>query len=196
MGWFQKLVDDLVVHAAGSQIAIIGPRGSGKTTLYDFLASGTVAAPRGGRAHTTGVERRDRINNHDLKLRIKTGVDLPGGEGNYVDWHEQYERAKTVLYLFDAHLVRTDPQYAARVRRDRLKVAEWGTDGRRITLVGTHVDKDPVRKRMTVAEYHDSIADENDTIVAFLAKTGASIVIGSLATDVSARRLVRQVFPG
>ncbi|MFW5473171.1 hypothetical protein ACOCJ5_07675 [Knoellia sp. CPCC 206450] len=186
MNWW----DGLVVLFTGKHVAILGPRMAGKTTLYDFLETGTVDRAT-QRKQNVGVEPRKRARRKDLGLSIRKGADVPGKDTYYPDWQKLFVRAHIVFYLFDAHMARTDDEYRGRLTRDSRKLREWGVDGKSIYVIGTHKDTDPLASQRPDADYADHILDL-DVIEAFRSRVrAASVVVGAMITDESTNELLR-----
>ncbi|MGY1653319.1 hypothetical protein [Geodermatophilus sp. SYSU D01119] len=186
-----NLWDWLVVTFAGDRIAVLGPRASGKTTLYNFLTGRTGDSPP---EQTVAPEHREAFRNGTLGLSVRTGRDVPGGEHAHDSWREVFTAANKVFYLFDAHQLRVDTEYADRVRRDGRSFRDWGTEGRRVMMIGTHADTDPACRKRGLVTYSDLILD-HDIVAAFRTRADVkAATVGSLAgspDDVAA--VLRQV---
>lgn len=184
--------DRIVVYFAGKDVAILGPRAAGKTTLYDFLEYGTVES-RDGRTQTVSATQRGIVRHRNLPFTLHKGADVPGSDVHYPVWRTYFDKADIVLYVFNAHLARTDAEYAVRMAQDGRKFKEWGAENKRVFLVGTHRDADPLSKRCTPATYSDKIL-ELDVIEAFRSRVNAeTIAVGEMSNDRSTLILMRQV---
>ena len=184
-----NLWDRLIVLIGGEHICILGPRASGKTTLYDYLELGTVY---GAREQTVAPTPRDVARNRDYKLNIRRGFDTPGSDVHYAEWKRILDPAKIVFYLFDAGLARTSPEYGQRISDDSKRLKEWGVDGKSVYLLGTHADQDEKLAATSFAEYRDGILDL-DVLHALRARVAPKGVgVGSLNTDDSAKKLLDQ----
>lgn len=184
--------DQIVVFLTGKHVAILGPRAAGKTTLYDYLQHRSVGKT-GTRAQTVAPTKRGVIRRKDLKLSLKKGADVPGSDVHYPEWQELVDKADVVFYVFDAHLVRTDADYAARISQDGRELRKWGIEGKVVYLIGTHSDEDQLASECTKAKYADAIL-ELDVIEALRSRVRAkSVGVGDLATNRAAGKLLRQV---
>jgi len=187
--WWTKLV----VMFKGKEVAILGPRSSGKTTLYHLLAHGQ---PPSKSEATVTAEKTDVFRNRELGLNIRRGVDLPGADRAYPQWRSQFSKSDIVLYLFDSQLLRTDPEYGRRVRQDGKEMERWGCSGKRIFLIGTHADLDPRCTELGADKYAVEILDE-DVLFSLSHRVKASgSVVGSLTSSRSAVALLRPVLGG
>lgn len=184
--------DAIVVFFTGKDVAILGPRSAGKTTLYDFLQYRTVVS-KTPRTATIAPTRRGIVRHTGFSLSFHKGADVPGKETNYSDWRQLLEKADVVFYVFDAHKARTDHSYAARISQDGKVLKSWGVTDKAVYLIGTHRDKDPLSLKCSAAEYADTIR-ELDVIEALKSRLRARQVgVGDLATNRSAGSLLRQV---
>lgn len=158
------LIDRLVIFFTGKKIAMIGPRGAGKTTLRQLFTDGSQPLDP---EQTAGPERV-KGSRKGLGPTVKGGTDLPGGASYYDEWKEAIEESDIVIYLFDAHQARTSEQYRLAINNDRLAMQKWGVwDRKNLYLVGTHTDTDP--DYTSRAAYTDTISDI-DTIIAMKTK--------------------------
>jgi hypothetical protein len=160
-----------MVQLTGEDIALLGPRLSGKTTLYDFLTR--VRPSDGVPEPTVGPKRTAAFRSKVLGLTVHKGFDLPGADFAYPDWERQFKKSSKIFYLFDAHKLRTDPVYADRVRLDGKKIKEWGIGDRRVMMLGTHSDTDPEHLAYGTASYTDLIMD-HEVVVGFQTRAGVS----------------------
>ncbi|MFB2898230.1 GTPase domain-containing protein [Aerosakkonemataceae cyanobacterium BLCC-F50] len=100
--------EKIITTLKGKKIAVLGARGSGKTTFFILLNA----------LNLTAVEIEQTVNRKKTKssfivlniqektetIRFKDAVDLPGSE-EYRDngkWKEEFESANIVLYLVNA----------------------------------------------------------------------------------------------
>jgi hypothetical protein len=181
--------DWVVVAFKGEHVALLGPRLSGKTTLHGYILNSALSSPP---EQNLAAEQTDWVRNTEFGLNIRKGLDVPGGEASYPDWRTQFERSSKIFYLFDAHRIRTEGDYTDRVRRDGKEIRAWGTKGKRVMMIGTHADVDPLVKELEPAKYHDQIADL-DVVVAF--RTRAKVrgfAVGSLTCSPDAVAMVKR----
>lgn len=183
--------DRIVVRLTGEHIAILGRRSVGKTTLYDFLETGTVRPDGKGQAATVDVTARGIIRDKRLGLKIKKSPDYPGSPPHM--WKEAFKNANIVIYVFNSHLILTDREYCIEVSEDRKLMQDWGTADKEIILLGTHEDIGVEATRMSQSRYRDTVRD-HDTIAAFAKISPPPPAIGSLNSNDDAQRLIDAAF--
>lgn len=134
------------------EVAIIGARAVGKTTLYDALLPGLNKAAYGP---TNYAEERPEIDvlHDDFELRLKASLDVPGHDSQVFLWKNLVRHARLIIYVVRAHDVMSDDEYALeRLRADADCIAnfrkrKWWQLHRKsplILVIGTHADKLPV----------------------------------------------------
>jgi hypothetical protein len=193
LGWKGETVgggiwDWIVVTCRGENLAILGPRLSGKSTLHAYLGHAANGAPE----QTLAPEQTTWIRNTEVGLRIRSGLDVPGGEADYADWSGQFKKSSKVFYLFDAYKLRTDEEYRDRVNRDGREIRGWGPDGKRVMMLGTHADTDPLAKELSAAKYLDQFAGL-EVVANFRMRAKVQrFAVGSLATSNSGSALVKR----
>jgi hypothetical protein len=131
--------------AKGKSLLLMGPEGSGKTTLRSFLTDGTIPKEHFSTAGMQkGVPKED-VKLGDLKLKIEAIWD-PAGDGDAIrTWHEKAQQVDVLIYLVNLAEA-TDPAYVKRVRRDTGQLHLWSLGdelkaGSRTILVVTHLDR-------------------------------------------------------
>lgn len=166
-------------------VAILGPRASGKTSIYNYLVGELSAANI--YTQTKGPDKRAGKHNQDLRLYIRKGMDLPGSQNFYPDWKREFDRANRVLYVFDVTKIPADAAYVDRVKEDAKRIRQWDPKpGRQLTIVGTHLDLDDREP--------DDILDL-DAVVALKTRTAASrAVVGSLLSNAATSELLARAF--
>jgi hypothetical protein len=171
-------------------IVILGPRGSGKTTLDHLLRQGFVD---GERNPTIANTPRGAGHNKDLRLHIKKGTDVAGGDGDVPDWEPLFRAADLVFYTFDVIAYQNDPAYRTRLSDDGKTIRDWRekNHNKRIFVIGTHADKDPTYVLREPLSYQRRVEDAYDELLAFTGRVAPKrLVIGSLAETASAKQLL------
>lgn len=199
---FQSAWDKALIYFRGKNLAILGARGVGKTHLIHFLSRGEIPTEY---KQTVAPEkysgRRFKLENLDLK--IKSNLDVPGGQAAYAEWKNLCSEADIIFYLFraDMLLVR-DEKCEERVRSDLRHLNTWRKnekEPRQIFLVGTHCDKDPNYSAYSLrfGDYVDKFHEL--PIVAELighagGGRGVKVVLGSMKSLDDTQALVLQIF--
>ena len=185
--WWDKIMAALT----GKNVAILGPRAAGKTALYDYLEHSSLDTGR-ERTQTIGQKPRKHVRRKDLGLTLRKGADISGSDVYYPQWQALWYKADVVFYVFNAHQARTDPEYVSRISQDGKKLKEWGVGSRKIYILATHRDMDPLSSSMTAAHYADAIL-ELDVVEALSSRLQArSVSVGDLASKRSAKVLVKE----
>ncbi len=81
---------------SGKRLAILGARGTGKTTLYNFLTGGELT---GATAVQTTKANLYKLN--DLSLNIKQGVDIGGSQDFRDRWVSIMKDSDYIFYMID-----------------------------------------------------------------------------------------------
>jgi len=127
----------------GKSLLLMGPEGSGKTTLRSFLTEGTV--PKAYFA-TAGMQKG--TPKEDVKLEglemIAEVWDPAGDRDAIAAWHDKAKQVDVLIYLISLAEA-SDSRYVVRVRRDTRQLREWRRkqelkDGSRTIVVVTHTD--------------------------------------------------------
>lgn len=182
--------DAIVVYLTGKHLAVLGPRGAGKTTLHSVLERGALPDQV---EQTVVSEKTPPARSRSTGLKLRRGVDLPGGDRAYEDWRRQFLKSDVVFYLFDAYRIRTDSKYEQRVTQDGRQLREWGVARKEVFLLGTHIDEDPLLEELGAAEYANVLLDR-DALVAMKVRVQArGAYVASLLTTDGAISAVRKV---
>ncbi len=182
--------DEIVLFFAGKHVAVLGPRTSGKTVLQSLLLTGEVHHDPEA---TIGPTPTRSKRNKALDLDIRKGVDLPGAQRAYPDWERQFKRSSTVFFLFDAHLLRTDVDYARRVEEDGWMMKRWGVSDKDVLIMGTHADTDPLRAQVGAAPYSDLILDHDSVLLLQGRCRARATEVGSLLTKDEAMPMLKRL---
>ena len=130
--------------AKHAKVAVLGPRKAGKTTLGQFLESGTITADY---VASRGTEKhRGEILMKDLKLKVLFAT--PGGDKEqYAAWLESAKSAKVVVFMFDLSRL-NEKAYAKEALKGAKNIQNWVQTealqaNTKIIVVGTHRDQQP-----------------------------------------------------
>ena len=197
---------EFFVDVDKARIAVLGPRGSGKTTLIRYMRGGIIRDFPNAEA-TSVPEKYDgfliKIAD-DIKLSIKSGRDVPGSPDYYGDWEEQFKDATHVIYLMNAHRVSTEEHYRSSVLRDIRKLRKWYSDEEKdperivpeIWIVGSHCDRIERNSTESEGEFEDRVKSEIgfEEIRMTMDKYGVRFVFGSLVDSDAADDMINKIF--
>lgn len=131
--------------AKGKSLLLMGPEGSGKTTLCSLLTDGRIPKEYFATAGMQkGVPNED-IKLGDLNLKIDAIWDPAGDRDAIGIWHEKAPQVDVLIYLVN-FAEASNPEYVARVRRDTRQLRDWRRrdelkDHSRTIVVVTHLDR-------------------------------------------------------
>ncbi len=178
----------------GKRIAILGPEGCGKTTLYDIIHKGKLNIPD-QKIMGIRLKKGNILYMDELKVYIKEGVDIPGDDRNLNEWQKIVMESDIVLYLFNSKLVYDNNEnYINRIYNDMRIFNSWKKEKKNTTvvlLVGTFADhikgmEEKNEAKSIIKIIHDNI---NDAI-----NQGDidhnNLIIGSLIDEENSKNLV------
>lgn len=130
--------------AKKARVALLGPRMAGKSTLGEYLESGTITKEY---LETRGIEIHEaRLRMEDLELRVT--ISSPGGDRDqYGVWLDAARQAHVIVLMIDLARLQ-DPPYVDEVLHAARHIQNWrqsGDIGDEVALlvVGTHRDQIP-----------------------------------------------------
>lgn len=137
--------------AEGRKLVLVGPRQSGKTTLFDFMTSN--ARLDASKYSPTQSPNRTRLDEDALKKARWSELgfdvtdidvtDMPGDREKWGSWYERSQKADLLCFVANAHEMRRDAEHADEARRAGQQVASWrSADTRKpqVILVISHTD--------------------------------------------------------
>lgn len=200
--------DEIKAALQGREIAVLGPRKAGKTTLIKFLKTGKVdRSYRETTAESFGVTNesfsyKGDLDSGSIPVVLKEGMDVAGAKGFYPRWKKLAQSADLILYLFQAdRVLEGDEEHRRRIREDAGQLKNWlaGHPGSPdVYLVATHCDKHEDFKLVERESANEYVLDgfSDDPVVKELHRktTSNPVVLGSLKTEEDARGLVTQIF--
>ncbi len=181
------------------RVAILGRKGIGKTSLLQYLRDGELPA------HPSSTQYPVPGGVFTLQLpdgseaRCSVAEDLPGSTvPAYKNWHEAFDQAEAVWYLFRADLVAADDADEIELIKGQLSHLEaWHSKlaqrdkAPQVILIGLYADREHTHRRDT--SFEDRVR-ATELIDRASVKLGlADIVAGSLATPAGAERLVERI---
>lgn len=197
------VIEAIIAEWKGKKLAVLGARGVGKTTLVQFLSSGSLPAEYKQTVAPEKVKSR-RFQLRELDLKIKETLDVSGSKAAYAEWKELVDQADVVLYLLRAdRLFARDAEVEARIRNDLHHIGGW-LDGRserpRFFIIGTHCDLDNEYRALSddrVGDYTDKFY-KLPIVSEMVALGGGSkvtkVIIGSTETIQATEALAYQIF--
>jgi len=204
MGMLRRIRDWLVITLKGKRIAVLGPRGVGKTHLLSYLSRGELPSQA---TQTLAPEkvpaRRFEIAEHDVPL--KSTHDVSGDSSSYREWQRLLKKADITLYLVRFDLLSADDaDHKKRVRADAGHIRDMVGESTSVVIVGTHCDLDPRFKQLTpgnIGNYSDTFRRDpvvHEAALRIGKPERIHYALGSLKTLESAERLaadiLKQVF--
>lgn len=147
------IVVSRLTRLKGNSIAILGPQGCGKTSLYRILQNRRYDRVKDG---GTSVEEYNSFKSNivNKNVHIEGGKDI-GGSRDYVPtyYKQMINEKDIIIFLFDINEYLSDVDYANDVH-DRLDFiwpklkAKYGSDDvkSKYALIGTHYDLVPKEK--------------------------------------------------
>ena len=131
----------------GKNLAVLGPRGAGKTTLIKFLLKGELSKEY---IVTSKPEQFSgkKLALGELELVINDITDVPGDIGSHDEWERLCHAADVVCYLIDVSRVHIDDKdYEKTIKGDMRHIGEWLNEPKssrpKVFLVATHCDLIP-----------------------------------------------------
>lgn len=186
----------------GKKIAIAGGRGNGKTTLFDYLSNQSVSGQRTPTQSKNQVAQKT-IKINDVSVDLSRCYDVGGSEASYQQWVEEIKKADFLFYLFNIKkIIDVDFDYQNQMRKELSYISKVVRDKKaenqefKIILVGTHADKVSLSRNDFHAFEKMVWAKPilKEAIIALGGKGQCQIVLGSLASNNSAKMLVDSIF--
>lgn len=184
----------------GKRLLVVGNTGSGKTTLVDFLRTGTIPEETRKTANTTTHDVKGEVRMGDLELKVDRIWDTAGDEEvTWRAWHDKAQDADEILYLIHVEKA-ASTEHAATIRRDAQQISLWRQAGDlksscHVLLVVTHCDLVAGFGELDAKDENSICSDwarATPGVVAALQTLGPStpLVAGSLMNEETAARLV------
>lgn len=184
----------------GKSIAVLGGRGTGKTTLLNYFATKKITTAyeqTGNKERYSGMT----VEVDGLTLKVKEGYDVSGSSMNRGTWREQIDGADVVFYIVNISRVigqGKDSRYIDDTIEDIKAIADKVSNRREkmhIIILATHADK--------CSEFHsDKHAFEKKVArsqvietaeIAFGGTDYCKVIIGSLKDTTEAEKLVKNI---
>lgn len=191
---FKSDIASLLRLLTGQQVAILGAKYAGKTTLGEYLENPHKLI-RTTKSHTNDAEQVRRqvviqgvAGAKPTKLEIP--LDLPGQDGvTFPQWNPAIRDANQIWYIFRADLISQRDKETVELVDEHLKHIQNRINEDRtkpkVLLIGTHAEE--------LAESEIEAIGDCAPLALMSPALKAKIVAGSLATNGDARRLVRKI---
>lgn len=151
------LRDKMVKKAKRKNIAVLGQRATGKTTLLKFLINGEITVAYEQTLMKKKITKQKKLQSKkihlsDLELKSSKAsscinpdsYDVGGSEDQHAIWKEVSTDADVLIYLFDVNKWLSNSQLESQIESD-IKVIERiirDKPSQKIMLIGTHLDQD------------------------------------------------------
>ena len=183
-------------HWNGKRITILGSRGVGKSTLFDFLQNQKID-PNKKYEQTRSVRKIDNmeVNIDGASLRISTSYDVGGGEISHRTWLDQIKESDYIFYLLDANKVmNSDRIHINEIKKDMAAIQKQivSYTNKKVFLIATKSD---CHKQYNTSGFEDKLMNKSIILETILNLGGierCKLIVGSLSSTNEAKNLVKQ----
>lgn len=184
----------------GKSIAVLGGRGTGKTTLLNYFNTKKIATTY----EQTDTKKRYSgmtVKVDGLTLKVKEGYDVGGSSMNHGTWREQIDNCDVVFYIVNISQVigkNKNQQYIDNTLNDIRAIADNVSNRKEkmhIIILATHADKCPEFYKDKQA-FEKKVARSQVIETAEIAFGGTDyckVIIGSLKDTTEAEKLVKNI---
>lgn len=194
------VIEVLIEKLTGKEVAIIGARRSGKTTLASYLSSGLIPENYEQTLGKNILPGRTLVLS-DLKLKIYEINDVGGDKDYYKDWKEVVTKCEIVYYLANADEIMAKMETRKRVLADVKHLSGWLLEnpGKKVFFIGTHCDLISAYTKLTpdnIGDFKDAFFknEEMKEVALRLRAVDAGLILGSLATERAIQQVLHQSF--
>lgn len=192
-------LDNIKTKLYGKNLAILGARKSGKSTIHKFIEEGVIYAEYEYKpSHEVNKTKGGKLKIADLDLYIKAGRDVTG-DPERAQWNEVIEISDFTMYVFRIDwIIEGKKDYQKRIMDDLKSISKTVIERQRnnpkfrACLLGTHFDlvntpNDDKLQIETKFKNHEFFK-QGALLMGGSAKT--SIVLGSLSNPDDASYLM------
>ena len=130
----------------GNSIAVLGMKGSGKTTFLHNISDGKIATGEG-----TSRNKYDSfyVKFGDKTMKIKPGDDIPGGDDFVRSYEEMILKSDICFFVFNAYLYLNNEKYRKETNMrmfhiyDKIQKKNPDVMNKKYAIIATHLDKLP-----------------------------------------------------
>jgi energy-coupling factor transporter ATP-binding protein EcfA2 len=195
--------DDIANALQGKNIAVLGARGVGKTTLLKYMEKGILIEKYIQTVDRAEIERT-RIKIGDLDIRLNKTDDISGDAATYSKWKNLFDKSDLVFYIVRTDmLLKKDSLTEKRSEDDLKQIQGWIKESKtkkQFFIIGNHWSSDPIFKNLTddqIGNYVDQFRAlpvvKKMTLLAGGVST-VKVALGSLATQKDADNLILTIF--
>lgn len=194
---------NIVTFLIGKKLAVLGDKGTGKTTLLNYLIKKVLSE---GYHQTRYAENTDENTFFldDKRITLKKSKDLGGDTSFYDEWEKLFKESDLIFYLVRSDLlINNENETKQRVEDDLNLIQRWRTtydpkNRKKLLIICTFCDllnKDELKNNLPRKIGNDELKRNFPN----LEKTGVGIkvVLGSLFTkgnNDNTKKLVELVF--
>lgn len=156
---------EMLTKLEGSSIAVLGMKGSGKTTFLHNVSGGTIPLGEG-----TSLEnyKEFKILINDKEIKIKSGEDIPGSDSFFGMYEKLIEEKDITFFFFNAYEFLNNNEYKKKTKQRLyliftvLSKKGKGLDElkKRYAIIGTHSDKFDNHKKSLKNISDDLLGDD------------------------------------
>lgn len=143
--------DDIANYLQGKQIAVLGARGVGKTTLLKYIEKDMIGK------HGQTIAKQEIESKHlklgNIDIRLKKTEDVPGDTVAYGVWKKLFDESDLIFYVVRTDmLLKNDIATEKRSEDDLKQIQGWIKESKskkKLFIIGNHWDSDPTFKNLT-----------------------------------------------
>ncbi|MGD1713183.1 hypothetical protein [Dapis sp. BLCC M172] len=203
----------ILIALKGKKLAVLGSRGTGKTTLLDYLTQGIQSKEYELTYYEPTNERRFMLDENTW-ISLKKSADVGGDTASHSTWQTLFKESDLVFYLVRADLlIKKDWDTQIRVETDLSLIQNWwqsyesqnkkkifkifNKKKKKLLIICTFCDQVDQLQRYIQRDIPCMI--DNDKLRKNFSplhkySTGIKVVLGSLSTKDNTKRLVELVF--